>query len=118
MGAGRRRKRRKRRTRDQGVDRKAAEATIKATMAALDGTGGKRKRRTRDRDDESGEFVEITREIVVSEFLTVAELAKQIERRPSEVVAKLMEVGQMATINQRLEFDTIEMIALEFDTVL
>lgn len=115
MGAGRRRKRRKRRNKDQGVDRKAAEATIKATMAALDGTGGKRKRRTRDRNDESGEFVEITREIVVSEFLTVAELAKQIERRPSEVVAKLMEVGQMATINQRLDFDTIEMIALEFE---
>ena len=115
MGAGRRRKRRKRRNKDQGVDRKAAEATIKATMAALDGSGGKRKRKTRDRNDESGEFVEVTREIVVSEFLTVAELAKQIERRPSEVVAKLMEVGQMATINQRLEFDTIEMIALEFD---
>jgi len=115
MGAGRRRKRRKRRNKDQGVDRKAAEATIKATMAALDGSGGKRKRKTRDRNDESGEFVEVTREIVVSEFLTVAELAKQIERRPSEVVAKLMEVGQMATINQRLDFDTIEMIALEFD---
>ncbi len=115
LAGGRKRKRRRRRTRDQTVDRKAVEATLKRTMAAMDGTGRK-KRRGRDRSgDAADEFVEPSKEVVVSEFLTVAELAKQMDRRPSEVVAKLMELGQMATINQRLDFDTIEMVALEFD---
>jgi len=114
QGAGRRRKRKKKRGQDQVVDRKAVEATLKRTMAALDG-GTKKKRRRRDRDDEGDDFVEPSKEIVVSEFLTVAELASRIDRRPSEVVAKLMELGQMATINQRLDFETIEMVALEFD---
>ena len=115
LAGGRKRKRRRRRTRDQTVDRKAVEATLKRTMAAMDGTGRK-KRRGRDRSgDAADEFIEPSKEVVVSEFLTVAELAKQMDRRPSEVVAKLMELGQMATINQRLDFDTIEMVALEFD---
>jgi translation initiation factor IF-2 len=111
----RKRRRRKRRSRDAVVDRKAVEATLKSTLAALDGSGTRKRRRAKDRAGDSGEFVEPAREIVVSEFLTVAELANQIDRRPSEVVAKLMELGQMATINQRLDFESIEMVALEFD---
>jgi translation initiation factor IF-2 len=112
---GRKRKKRKRRSRDTTVDRKAVEATLKRTMAALDGSVTRKKRRSRDRDAEGDEFIEPTKEVVVSEFMTVAELANHLDRRPSEVVAKLMELGQMATINQRLDFDTIEMVALEFD---
>jgi translation initiation factor IF-2 len=112
---GRRRKKRKKKTHEAVVDRKAVEATLKRTMASLDGSTTKRKRRSKDRDDAGGEFIEPSKVVLVSEFMTVAELANHLERRPSEVVAKLMELGQMATINQRLDFDTIEMVALEFD---
>jgi translation initiation factor IF-2 len=107
------RRRKKKKTREVTVDRRAVEATLKKTIAAMDGAKKKRRRREQAEGDE--EFVAPSKEIVVSEFLTVAELANQIDRRPSEVVAKLMELGQMATINQRLDFETIETVALEFD---
>ncbi len=111
---GRRRKKRKKKDHDAVVDRKAVEATLKRTMASLDGSTTRKKRR-KDRDESGEEFESPSRVVLVSEFMTVAELANHLERRPSEVVAKLMELGQMATINQRLDFDTIEMVALEFD---
>jgi len=111
---GKRRKRKKGKRREATVDRKAVEANIKKTMAAMD-SGTKKRRRRRDRAEGDEGFDEPLQEIVVSEFLTVAELANQLERRPSEVVAKLMELGQLATINQRLDFETIETVALEFD---
>jgi translation initiation factor IF-2 len=107
------RRRKKKKTREVSVDRKAVEATLKKTIAAMDGS--KKKRRRREQEEGGDEFVAPSKEIVVSEFLTVAELANQLDRRPSEVVAKLMELGQMATINQRLDFETIETVALEFD---
>jgi translation initiation factor IF-2 len=111
---GRRRKKRKKKEHEAVVDRKAVEATLKRTMASLDGSTARKKRRSKDHDGGEG-VAEPSRVVLVSEFMTVAELANHLERRPSEVVAKLMELGQMATINQRLDFDTIEMVALEFD---
>jgi translation initiation factor IF-2 len=50
----------------------------------------------------------------VNEFMSVAELANMMDRKPAELIAKLFEMGMMATINQRLDMDTIEMVAGEF----
>lgn len=47
--------------------------------------------------------------------LTVGELAKKLNKEPSEVIKKLMLLGVMATINQDLDADTIEMIAADYD---
>lgn len=47
--------------------------------------------------------------------MSVAELAHKMDVTPSEVVAKCLELGMLATINQRLDMDTIETVALEFD---
>lgn len=46
--------------------------------------------------------------------LTVGELAKKLSKEPSEIIKKLMMLGVMATINQDLDDDTIELIASEF----
>lgn len=46
--------------------------------------------------------------------LTVGELAKKIGKEPSEIIKKLMMLGVMATINQDLDDDTIELLASEF----
>ena len=46
--------------------------------------------------------------------MTVSELAALMNVRPAQVVAKCMELGMMATINQRLDLDTIGTLALEF----
>ncbi|CRK80481.1 translation initiation factor IF-2 [Neobacillus massiliamazoniensis] len=57
---------------------------------------------------------ELPAKITFSESLTVAELAKKLYREPSEIIKKLFLLGVMATINQALDKDAIELIAGEY----
>ncbi|WP_210363861.1 translation initiation factor IF-2 [Bacillus sp. REN3] len=57
---------------------------------------------------------ELPSKITFSESLTVAELAKKLNREPSEIIKKLFMLGVMATINQDLEKDAIELIASDY----
>lgn len=57
---------------------------------------------------------ELPAKITFSESLTVAELGKKLHREPSEVIKKLFMLGIMATINQDLDKDAIELIAGEY----
>lgn len=57
---------------------------------------------------------ELPAKITFSESLTVAELAKKLHREPSEIIKKLFLLGVMATINQDLDKDAIELIASEY----
>ncbi|SFA73490.1 MULTISPECIES: translation initiation factor IF-2 [unclassified Bacillus (in: firmicutes)] len=57
---------------------------------------------------------ELPAKITFSESLTVAELAKKLHREPSEIIKKLFLLGVMATINQELDKDAIELIASEY----
>ncbi|MDW2876901.1 MULTISPECIES: translation initiation factor IF-2 [Bacillaceae] len=57
---------------------------------------------------------ELPAKITFSDSLTVAELAKKLHREPSEIIKKLFMLGVMATINQDLDKDAIELIAGEY----
>jgi translation initiation factor IF-2 len=57
---------------------------------------------------------ELPSKITFSESLTVAELGKKLHREPSEIIKKLFLLGVMATINQDLDKDAIELIAGEY----
>jgi translation initiation factor IF-2 len=57
---------------------------------------------------------ELPAKITFSESLTVSELAKKLYREPSEIIKKLFLLGVMATINQTLDKDAIELIAGEY----
>ncbi|MEK3989610.1 translation initiation factor IF-2 [Robertmurraya sp. FSL R5-0851] len=57
---------------------------------------------------------ELPAKITFTESLTVAELAKKLHREPSELIKKLFLLGVMATINQSLDKDAIELIAAEY----
>jgi translation initiation factor IF-2 len=57
---------------------------------------------------------ELPTKITFTESLTVAELAKKLHREPSEIIKKLFLLGVMATINQSLDKDAIELIAGEY----
>ncbi|MGV2941150.1 translation initiation factor IF-2 [Mesobacillus sp. LC4] len=57
---------------------------------------------------------ELPSKITFSESLTVAELAKKLNREPSEIIKKLFMLGVMATINQDLDKDAIELIATDY----
>jgi translation initiation factor IF-2 len=57
---------------------------------------------------------ELPAKITFSESLTVGELGKKLHREPSEIIKKLFLLGVMATINQSLDKDAIELIAGEY----
>jgi translation initiation factor IF-2 len=61
---------------------------------------------------------ELPAKITFSESLTVAELGKKLHREPSEIIKKLFLLGVMATINQDLDKDAIELIAGEYGVVV
>lgn len=106
-----RKDRRKRKGRHT-VDRAAVAKTFKSTMANLRGT--KQKRRFRKGGAGADENDVATNVLQVTEFMSVAELARLMDHKAAELIAKLFELGMMATINQRLDLDTTEMIAGEF----
>ncbi|HUU44819.1 MAG TPA: translation initiation factor IF-2 [Acidobacteriota bacterium] len=109
----RRRRRRGPKKRRQRVDQRDVAASFRKTIAEL-GTRSKSRRRQR-REGGIDTLPEPTRTIEINEFMSLAELAHKMEVTPTQVVAKCLELGMLATVNQRLDLDTIETIALEFD---
>jgi translation initiation factor IF-2 len=57
---------------------------------------------------------ELPKKITFTESLTVAEFAKKIYREPAEIIKKLFLLGVVATINNSLDKDAIELIASEY----
>ncbi|MEE9554255.1 MAG: translation initiation factor IF-2 N-terminal domain-containing protein, partial [candidate division Zixibacteria bacterium] len=105
---------RRKRKKERVVDITAVRASFKKTMSTLDTVKRKRYRRSDGKtgpDETDGEDIKLLK---VTEFITVSELAELIGIKPAVLVAKCMELGMMATINQRLDMDTIGTLALEF----
>lgn len=59
-------------------------------------------------------FHELPKEFEYTEGMTVAEIAKRIKREPAEIVKKLFLMGVMATQNQSLDSNTIELLMVDY----
>ncbi|MCM3717118.1 translation initiation factor IF-2 [Fictibacillus phosphorivorans] len=59
--------------------------------------------------------LETPSKITFTESLQVGELAKKLNKDTSEIIKKLMGLGIMATINQELDKEAIELIAADYD---
>src|SRR5213079_1309098 len=107
----------------RGVDQEAVSANIGKTMATMRGP----IRRGAARRAEDGSYreelaaqrqAEVEREkktVRVNEFITVSELAQILKVPAVQIVGfAFKNLGLMVTINQRLDFDQIELIAGEF----
>ena len=96
---------------------------IKETLARLQG-GGKKKgakfrREKRDmvaqRREEELEQQELEKGILkLTEFVTVSELASMMDVSATEVIGSCMSLGIFASINQRLDAETIQLVASDF----
>ncbi len=53
--------------------------------------------------------------LVLPEVITIKELAEKMKMQPSAIVKKLFMAGQMVTINQEVDYETAEGIALDFE---
>ena len=105
------------------VDQEAVTANISRTMTALRGAPTRRGPRRADEGASREEMealraAEAERErtsVHVNEFITVSELASILKIPPTQIVTfALKNLGFMVTINQRLDFDQIDLIASEF----
>ena len=90
------------------------QASIRQTMAAMEDAGKARKRKKRISGDSEVEVDEPT-VIRVSEFMSISELGKLMEVEASELIKKCIEYGMMVSINQRLDMDTITLLASEYE---
>ena len=57
------------------------------------------------------------KQIVIPEVLTIKELADKMKIVPSVIVKKLFLQGKVVTVNQEIDYDTAEEIAMEFDVL-
>ncbi|MEJ2050125.1 MAG: translation initiation factor IF-2, partial [Calditrichota bacterium] len=110
-------RRQRKRDRDEGkktkkkVD-KEVEEKVKKTLAKMEEKSSGKKRKKHQVVEEASEEKENV--VQVSEYISVDELAKQMDVDPTDVVKSCMGMGLMVTINQRLDMDTITMVADEF----
>jgi len=86
------------------------EATISRNIRKVMQKSSKRKKHHR----EAQTVIERGTTIVIREFTSVSELAKIMNVPPSEIISKFFMMGQLVTINQRLDRDSLEMICDEF----
>ncbi len=107
----------------QRVDQDAVQSNIQRVMAELKGGGGKKKRRKgqsrqqveAQQEEQRQEEEREARTVRVNEFLTVAELAELMDVSSTEIIGSAFKnLGLLVTINQRLDFDGIEMLLDEF----
>src|SRR5436309_898685 len=106
------------------VDQEAVAQNISRTLATLKAPVGKKGVHRREEGPTFREVQEERRReererektlVRVTEFITVSELANTLKVPPTQIVTfAFKELGQMVTINQRLDFDMIELIASAF----
>ncbi len=97
---------------------------IKDTLARLSNKGGKSKgaknrRAKRDTYAQRREQEQIEAELQdkilkLTEFVSVSELASMMNVGPTQVISACMSLGIFASINQRLDAETIQIVAEEF----
>lgn len=96
---------------------------IKETLEKLTNKGGKskgakyrREKRSFRREQEEHQMEMEARDttLKVTEYITVGELASLMDVSPTEVISACFGLGVMVTMNQRLEADTLTLVADEF----
>lgn len=105
------------------IDEKDVKAAIKQTLLSMDESvgairGSLRKKKKKEREAEQERLQELkaleSKKIKVTEFIAVNELANLMNVPVSEVIAKCISLGLMVSINQRLDVETITLVADEF----
>lgn len=103
--------------RDSGGGKKKGRNAYLGNLEQRYRTMGNTKRtgRRRDGDDMNQEPQEkIIRDVEISDFITVGELANRMAEKSGEVVKKLMMMGEMVTVNQTIDQETAILVIEEF----
>ncbi|MES5956271.1 translation initiation factor IF-2 [Bacillus fungorum] len=96
------------------VEEKVVRSKKNSNKKKKKGKGNEDKRQENFAGRQQTQTVETPDKITFSGSLTVGDLAKKLSKEPSEIIKKLFMLGIMATINQDLDKDTIELIATDY----
>ena len=105
---------------DEDVARQVKETLARLTSKqSINKKGAKYRKEKRDAAAERREEEMLTEEmesktLKLTEFVTVSDLATMMDIPVTKVIGTLMSVGIMASINQRLDAETINLVAEEF----
>ena len=87
-------------------------------MRSRQGRGGKNSKNAVQQPQKKAEAkVEEIKTIVIPETITIKELAEKMKLQPSAIVKKLFLQGKVVTINQEVDYDQAEEIAMEFEVL-
>ncbi len=122
----RQRKDKKKGKKRQRVDKDAVQSNIQRVMAEIKGGSGKKRKKKKGRQTVEEQEAQVEQErqeeererttVRVNEFLTIAELADLIDISSTDIIGSAFKnLGLLVTINQRLDFDQIEMLLEEFN---
>ena len=105
---------------DEAVARQVKETLARLTSKSQNKKGAKYRKEKRDAVQErlNAEAKAERKEskiLKLTEFVTVSELATMMNVPVTNVISTLMSVGIMVSINQRLDAETINLVADEFD---
>ncbi len=113
----------KKRVKKFEIDEKEVKEAIRKTLLSMDdsvasGRASSRKKKRKEREAEEERRLEEKsrdeKKIKVTEFIAVNELANLIDVPVGDVIAKCIELGLMVSINQRLDVESITLVADEF----
>ncbi|MCO5251272.1 MAG: translation initiation factor IF-2 [Candidatus Kapabacteria bacterium] len=116
-------KRKRKKSIRETISQEDVDRAIRETLSGMDSGGTSQRNRMRlkrkaEREEKEMKIKEdkaIEDQILkLSEYVTTSDLASLMGISPSEVIMKCMELNLMVTINQRLDKDTISMIALDY----
>ena len=104
---------------DEDVARQVKETLARLTSKSQNKKGAKYRKEKREAvqeklDAEARAEKKESKILKLTEFVTVSELATMMNITVTQVISTLMSIGIMASINQRLDAETINMVAEEF----
>ena len=104
---------------DEAVARQVKETLARLTNKNQNKKGAKYRKEKREAvqeklQDQARQEQKESKTLKLTEFVTVSELATMMDISVTQVISTLMGVGIMVSINQRLDAETINMVAEEF----
>ena len=104
---------------DEAVARQVKETLARLTSKSQNKKGAKYRKEKREAvqeklQDQARQEQKESKTLKLTEFVTVSELATMMDVSVTQVISTLMGVGIMVSINQRLDAETINMVAEEF----
>ncbi len=104
---------------EEEVQRQVRETLEKLQGKSSKGKGAKYRREKRDShrqktEEEMAQLEAESKLLKVTEFVTVSELATMMNIQVTQIISACMSLGMMVTMNQRLDAETLTIVAEEF----